>query len=278
MKRTSLMVMAVVACAAVAGVALAQHSKQSGKQPLLQHTRPGNNVRRTQPAQEARGKGTPTDPEGEARYRKAIEPTEHSLRTAQDLYRSGDLVGAERAARETITLAAGLSPLAQELARRLVGQIRMQQGRYKDALEWLGADWLAGKDARLDLDIALCYVRLGNYTKAKRFYSDKALLRYTSIQPEDLPGASNPQSLEASILLARGLDKFFTASGQMDALSDLNAAGRLAPRNGLISYYAGMSLVHMDRPAEAAPYFRRAAQYGRGKIAQDAQKRAAAYK
>ena len=112
---------------------------------------------------------------------------------------------------------------------------------------------------------------------AKRFYSDQAVLQYSSIKAEDLPGTNNPQSLEASILLARGLDAFFSDRNQ-EALADLDAAGRLAPRNGLIPYYAGMSLVHTNRAAEATPYFRRAAQYGRGRIAQDAQRRAAGYK
>lgn len=202
---------------------------------------------------------------------------------ARAQFRSGNLAEAEQVAHRAWQTSLGLTGEGQALPTiaLLLGDIRLRQGRYEDALRYYlptgQSTWRSG----LNLDVALCYVRLGNYEAARRSYSDEAVLQYV---PQDqrseyhrsMPGMASPRALEASILFARGNESAMSGS-HAEAISDFEAAGKLAPTNGLVAYCAGTSLVYLNRPAEATPFFRRAAQYGRGRIAQDAATRVAAF-
>ena len=110
---------------------------------------------------------------------------------------------------------------------------------------------------------------LGNDEMARQFYSDQSILQYSSISPRDLPGTNTHQTLEASILLAQGLDEYLT-SRQQEAFEDFNIATKLARRNGLAPYYAAKCLLELKRFQEAIPYFEQAAKYGRGRLAEEA--------
>ncbi len=193
---------------------------------------------------------------------------------AEGLLGRGDLDGAESAAREAIALSPhGGGVTAQ--AERLLGQIAMKRGRYEQALGYFLADDQPGRELGhgRDLDVALCYARLGNHQMARRYYSDRMVLRFAhDITARDLPGTRTPQALEASILLARGFDSYLSG-GTRKAFENLQAAERLAPANGYIPYLAGRSLVTMGRHADAVRYFRKAMRHGRGEYADEAWRR-----
>lgn len=218
------------------------------------------------------------DPEAYDRFQKSLKPSSDTFRLASTLYNSGDLVGAEQEAQKALLLASNLSLGTQDDAHHLIGQIRMKQGRYKEALNYLTP---AGKNtwqAGLNFDVALCYARLGDTRTARQLYSGQALLKYRTVTLRDLPGTRTPQTLEASILMARGMDNFFRATGEAEAFADFDAALKIIPQNGLAAYYAGKSLAHMNRYTDAGPYFVRAAENGKGKFVEDAKGYAYTYR
>lgn len=284
MKNTSTLLVATVAAGIMigaAGITFAgqEQKKQEQKkqeQPAKQASPP---TASPLPGAKYQGftKSVTTDPEAPAireRAQAASLLVRQALNRVQELRRSGNLAGAESAAQEAMALAARLSPLDQEEGRRLIGRIRMEQGQYAEALQWLGADWKAGKDVGLDLDVALCYSRMGNTDMAKRYYSDQILLRNISAEARDewqsyMPGGTSPSDLEANILFVRGQESGMGLD-QRDALVDYQAAGRLAPTNAWIAYCTAEALCALHRTAEAEPYYRTAAQYGHGAIAKKA--------
>ncbi len=219
-------------------------------------------------------------PEAVAERRVLYAQSERLAAEARALLASGDLSGAERAAlgalAATPNVQGGIRPL--HTLPLLLGDIYLREGKYEKALQWYLPSrqnvWRMG--GGLNLDVALCYARLGNYEQARRFYSDQELLQYSSIHSEDLPGTDSPQALEASIQMARGMDAFLSGRKQ-EAFEDMGEAARLAPADGLIPYYQGMSLVHMGRYSETLPYFARAATFGHGKVARDSQSRIAGW-
>ena len=284
MKRKITAVAALAACAALPSLAFAYQTKPSDDpkpaQPAVPLAKPDparTNTEKTN-VPSVRGRALEFTPEAAARYREAIKPVNEAFGLAQSRYYAGDLIGAEQAARSVIPLAVGISPGAQADARTLIGKIRMRQGKYQEALDWIGADWQQGADSSLDAEVALCYVRLGNTTKARQFYSDEAAIRYdSSLTIQDLPGTRNRQMLEASILMARGLQKYATASGQAEALTDFETALQIVPNNGLAAYYAAKSLIALGRQEEAGPYFVKAVENGRGKFVENAKGWASTY-
>lgn len=262
---------------AVSSVLAQQQTKNKAKTTEQKPSESSRTSELSPPLRSHSGSATQADPQAAAAYEAATRPITAMEEQARFLMSEGDLRGAEQLCLKAIAARERLGDMASVFDRNLLGEIYLKSGRYEKALATYLPNYQYTQDVRMNLNVALAYARLRNYQQAKRFYSDQALLRYSSIKKEDLPGTSNPQSLEASILLARGMEAFLTSRKQ-EALADFNAAGRLAPGNGLIPYYAGMSLVHLNRPAEAAAYFRRAAEHGRGKIAQDARSRAVGYK
>lgn len=188
-------------------------------------------------------------------------PAYQALHRAESLFKAGNLAQAEVEARRAIDLAPVIGgqkdgpPLG---ANALLVQIDMKRGNYSDAATRLERssknEWYSG----MNLDLALCYVRAGKPQNARRIYSNELILRYKKITPADLPGLQNTKRLEASILMARGLDQFFRARDE-EALETFNEANRIVPKNGVIAFYTGMSLVHLGKKREAMPYFKQAA-------------------
>jgi len=202
---------------------------------------------------------TRQDPDAYAAHLKAMEPINRALSDAEENFKLGNLAKAERLAQETIKITRGLSPLPPELARRLLGKIRMKQGRYQEALSYFQPYWQSKKDSGMDLDMALCFVRLRNYDAARRFYSDNAALRFDSrLTAKDLLGTQTPKTLEASILFAKAQDAAITSSRGQEALDNYIAASKLFPENGMFAYYTGKALTNLNRNADAVPYFRKA--------------------
>lgn len=269
-------IVGAIGAAVFTGMALAQGSKSNEKMSKSLHPAASQKVRGHSgvPTPTRKGVIVPL-PATKSEIPKEVweqinarlAPGQQLEEEARTLLKSGNLVAAEQACLKAMEIYKG-DPQT-EVARQLLGDIYFAQEKYQKALEVYHVADRYTDSTTLHFNAALCYLRLGNYEAARRFYSDQSLLQYSSIKPEDLPGTDTPHSLEASILMARGLDAFFSDRNQ-EALNNLDAAGKLAPRNGLIPYYAGMSLLHMNRTLEAGPYFQKAAQYGHGKMAEDA--------
>ena len=74
--------------------------------------------------------------------------------------------------------------------------------------------------------------------------------------------------MTARILILRGLERSLNSEGSIEALPDLLEANRLAPTNPTAAFFAGESLLSLHRGAEAHLFFKRAAKYARGKLAE----------
>lgn len=215
-------------------------------------------------------------PQGKAEEDAAYAPSDAFKKQAQALYEAGDLSGAEAACFNALNFppVIGGQPQHVPFVAHLLGQIYLKGGQYEKAIHWLGGARLNTTTVGdgLDLDLALAYVRMGDYKNASRFYSDGATLQYhfagKDVLPQDLPGTSSPRALEASILLARGLNAYFEARHE-DALTDFQSANRLVPDNALIAYHSAELLSEKGRYADAVPLFE-IAKSGRGAIAEEA--------
>jgi len=222
----------------------------------------------------------PLGPQAMAEERAAYAPSDAFRKQAEADYQSGDLAGAEAACFQAFSAAPVIQGQKQQppFVDLLLGRIYLKGGQYAKAIQWLQGAKLHTVTSGLNLDLALAYARLGDYKNASRFYSDQASLQYhfagKDVLPQDLPGTDTPQALEASILLARGLDVYLEHRDD-EALVEFQAAHRLAPDNALIAYYCAYILSEEGRHSEAAPLFQRAADTGRGAIAKEAKSRAA---
>lgn len=212
--------------------------------------------------------------------RDAEAPSEALRLHGQALYEAGDLAGAEQAYLKALDAAptfGGYVKLSAPFIGRQLGQAYLKDGKYDKAIYWLSGARknLTTVGGGLGLELALAYVRLGDYKNASRFYSDQSILRYLSdgegVLPQDLPGTDSPKALEASILFARGLDAYFEARDD-DALVDLQAAHALVPDNPLIAYHCARILSEKRRFAEATPLYE-CAVTGRGFISKEATRR-----
>ena len=207
----------------------------------------------------------------------AYAPSDALRRQAITLSEAGDLKGAEAACIDALNSPPIIRGQPQHVpfVAQLLGQIYLKDGQYEKAVQWLQGARPNTAGGSLNLDLALAYVRLGDYAHAQECYSDRATLRYYSEgTSQDLPGADSPQALEASILLARGLDAYLE-HWYDDALPDLQRANKLAPGNAVIAYHCAQILNEKGRYAEAAPLYEIAAARGHGIIGDDAKRRSA---
>lgn len=211
-------------------------------------------------------------------YVVAMAPAEALRKQGQVLYAAGDFTGAEQAYLNAIDAAPVVDGQKQDMpfVKVLLGQAFLKDGKYDEAIHWLGGarNNTSTVGGGMGLDLALAYLRAGDYKSAAQLYSDGATLQYhlagKDVLPQDLPGTDTPQALEASILLARGLDAYFE-SRKDDALADFQAAHRLRPGNALIAYHCGELLSRSGHGAEAVPLLEKA-ETGRGVIGSEAKR------
>lgn len=215
-------------------------------------------------------------PEGRAREKALYAPSDAFYQQAKTLYASGDFAGAEAACLNALNAAPVIQGQKQHVpfVADLLGQVYLKDGQYEKAIHWLQGARQTTMDSSLNLNLALAYLRLGDYQTARRHYSDQTILRYASkdILPQDLPGTDSPAALEASILLARGLDASLEERND-EALADLQRANQLAPDNALVAYYCADLLNRKGLISEANSMYEIAAAHGRDDIAKDAKGR-----
>lgn len=213
----------------------------------------------------------PRDPQKAAAEMALFSQARQLEKEAKRLYASGDLAGAEHSCLQALKAAPVIDGQQQQMpyTQRLLGRVYLRQGRNQDALKAFQSCYSSIPDAGQNLDIAIAYARMGDYEHAHKFYSDQAILQYRltdePLKPEDLPGTSTLKSLEASALLARGVDAFFEHR-QDEALDDFMASERLAPDNALVAYYCAQTLLEKGRNAEAVPRLKRVSASPRARI------------
>ena len=202
------------------------------------------------------GAGTkhPITSEEQERLQAAFAPAHKLEKEARDLFEAGRLEEAEQKCRESIALNQALIPEFAPL--RLLGDIQLARRDYKGALESYGVN--RPKSMRhipgypeLCIRIAQCYLGLGDIKAARKFYA-YATARRTRL--ESLPGAGSLRSLDASLLLLRGLE---VNGWPEQALRYYQAAGKLAPENWSIVERTADTLYWLKRYDEAMPYYRR---------------------
>jgi tetratricopeptide (TPR) repeat protein len=218
------------------------------------------------------GRPLRADPEAARRFTELQRPVLAAMDLAYKLYFDGDLDGCLKAAERASHLAKTLGVSSRlEAAQRLKGRVLIRQGKPRKALEALQKGWKSVENAKgVDLDVALCYIRLGDTKRAAQFYSQQDMLaRSSSVSAADLPPANTRKGLEARILLARG--GLFSSTGLFeDAARDYDAAALLTPRNALIHYRLAAALP-LARRSERPVHFAYALKHGSPKIQRKAQ-------
>lgn len=202
-----------------------------------------------------------------------IKPATDAFQKAGGLFSKGDYEGAAGSATRAIALSKSLKAWSIEReSQRLLGEIRVSQGRYREALTLLPIDWRKNVPPYTDVNVALAFLKIGDLVHAHQFFHPDAFYNKGGPRADDLPSVATAKGLEARIRYARGMN-YFLRGRELLALREFQIADRLAPDNGLIDYYAGMSLVHMGKMQEAKPYFRATAARATGWMQADAKKR-----
>ncbi len=275
-KSLILMMVGLVAVAAVYGQNAVKAKKKTTKPGIVKisHTSPLSS--KSAPSDEIVSANPLVGP-GLIERNAAYAPSDALRRQAIVLNEAGDLKGAEAACMNALNTPPIIRGQPQHVpfVAQLLGQIYLKDGQYEKAIQWLQGARPNTAGGPLNLDLALAYARLGDYTHAQECYSDRATLRYyPEGTAQDLPGTASPQALEASILLARGMDAYLEHRYD-DALPDLQIANKLAPGNALIAYHCARILDEKGRYSEAAPLYGVAATGGHGIIGNDAKRRSA---
>ncbi|MDQ2800814.1 MAG: tetratricopeptide repeat protein [Armatimonadota bacterium] len=217
----------------------------------------------------------PPDPQSQAEEDAAFAPSDAFYKQAKTLYASGDLAGAEAACLNALNNPPVFQgrTLHVPFVADLLGQVYLKDGQYEKAIYWLQGARHTTMDSSLNLNLALAYLKQGDFQTARRHYSAeaaaKAMSTLNEYSPQDLPGTDTPDALEASILMARGVDA--SCEDRMDdALPDLQRANQLAPDNALVAYHYARLLNEKGRLTEALPLYEQAASKSHGRAASDA--------
>lgn len=208
------------------------------------------------------------------RYR----PSSQRLNEANLAFGNGDMDRAERLCREAIAL----SPARKagkpwdDNSVILLGQIRLEQGRHREARDlFLSIPPRVHSDT-LCLGLAIAYARLGDYSSALKGVDSLATYYYhpnlVDRANADWPGLATVKQVEASLLLeyAERLAGFLPKRGE----SALRAANKLLRNNACVTLALGKNLDEAGHHQEALPYLKSAARTGHGELAKEAANRA----
>ena len=277
MKNFNYFIIAAIGLVAVAAVhgQNPDKAKKKAVTPSLSTASPSKSYSQTPSIATGAISAYPLTGPGLAEREAAYAPSDAFRKEAMSLYQSGDMTGAETACLKALNAPPVIQGQPQHVpfVAELLGKIYLKEGQYEKAVQFFQSARPNTAGGSLDLNLALAYVRLGDYKHAQEFYSDQATLRYyPQGDAHDLPGTNSPGNLEASILLARGLDAYLEHRYD-DALPDLQRANKLAPNNALIAYHCAQILSDKGRYSEAAPLYKIAAATGRGGIGEEARRR-----
>jgi len=194
---------------------------------------------------------------------------------AQQLFEQGRLAEAEQACYDALAVSLKINGEPTDTtAMQLLGDVYREQKRYKEAIEVYGNSLKHGiGDDDVPLNIAWCYLKLGDLKNAHQFYSEEKF--FADLPPAQkamyiisLPGTKTPKTMEASLLFALGCEK----SGHADVDNSVpyfKKALLIVPHNALIAYKCARDLARFSRKEEAVPYWARAVVFGKGFIAEE---------
>lgn len=214
-------------------------------------------------------------PEMTQRSETRPNPARLAEKRAKELLRLGRLAAAEKECRRAIAL----TPIGQNRAdpgyfrrpaMRLLGEILVRRGRNREAVQAFLSSCEKPPVRGHFPGLALAYCRLGDFEKARSLFASQGVLNYIPKEFRNefapyLPGVANLRALEASILLARGVEHSVTAD-PAQALPEFLAAHKLYPANGFIAQAAGTELMMLDRWDEAEFYLKIAVESGPARL------------
>jgi len=184
---------------------------------------------------------------------------------AQALLQAGRFDEAEQVCREEIAFYEPFGTAA--LAHEGLGDILLAKGEYQKALDEYVVFSRNGDSNTLYLNIALCYVRLGDLEKARKAvqsYPEKQIAQLAADPPvEGARSTGDLKSMELVLMLAlAGVH----SGDSPEALKYLLAAEKLAPDDWEIADTIGQRLDYMARYDDAIPYYKRAIRLGGDKV------------
>lgn len=218
--------------------------------------------------------------ETRAKMNAMVKPSNDLEDEARALYQAGDIKGSERVCAESIRRSARAEgKVWNTTAMQLMGEILIRQGKNREAIPYLKESFNfggAGVVAHLDLSIAYC--RLKEYRNALKHYSDRAILTHIEDafprSAENLPGTRSLVSLEASALLARGIEDYFSRGSDW-TLPYLSEAERLVPHNPLIEGFIDKCFLDHRLSVETIKQYARSTTSKRSYLAAAARRRIA---
>ncbi len=146
-------------------------------------------------------------------------------------------------------LAAELRILADAPASmRLRAKILVLQGKYQEAL----ATYLKqahGDHREMSTLEALCYLKLGNFEKARPAFPNDEITTAKCLKPKELPNPNTAQGLEACLWFTLAMEESMQAPlRQMDFYKKAEV---LAPNSAGILYYQARTMEELDYSYEA---------------------------
>lgn len=215
-------------------------------------------------ARSAASSANPAPPAvAEAYEREAKRSRPHEDR-ARELLTAGDLAGAEREAREALRVHPRFDNDGDPWMLQLLAEVKLAQGRPKEALSLLEATFKSGGASARDvrLEVALACVMLGDLGGARRADTEEDLTGYIGKgQVAALPSRETLQGMKARVLF--GLGMFHKGRGDDErAASFLKQAVLAAPGNSEIAFHTAKTLAGLGRRAQAFPLYKVAAKGG----------------
>jgi tetratricopeptide (TPR) repeat protein len=190
-------------------------------------------------------------------------------KAAEQSYYRGQYKEAERLSKKSMDKAPltpdGKSHQSNWQAGDVLAMVYIRELRYADAIKVYDdlrlTDPTRYSQSSLEqLNLALCYMRLGKYDEAGLHYqnTDHATVRVLSPNDppaSDYPGTDTPTKLEASILMNRGA--YIAGFGsQSEGLIDLRQAHVLLPDNPIVAYYLVRNLSLEKDAAESLELYK----------------------
>lgn len=200
-------------------------------------------------------------PERKARDRQRTAPAHDLVQAAKADYRSRNYAGAQTKIEQALAMTAPTDLWEFGSARHLLARVLIKQGRYSDALQQMNIATKSTGSERLNLDAALCLVKLSELQRARAICPTlEAVVKSINGIPKQatltvgrsLMTASAPE-LEAKIHFALGYDSLLEADDAV-ALEEFQTAHALAPNDPVISVCLSRTLEHLKRYKEALPY------------------------